>query len=127
MTLIDDKRTLRAAMLAWRGAFAMTSAGRRRRAVGDLPARAAVRDADRGVGLLADQDEIDIRPLMIELHNRGLPARAAGRAGPSGKPLLFRAWRRAIRSSRACSARCSPRPSARTRARRADRADARLR
>lgn len=93
MTLIDDKRTLRSAMLAWR------------QDLGDVERRAA---ADGLLAMLRDErpiatpctvsgfwpikDEIDIRPLMIEFHNQGcqlaLPV-VQGR----GQPLLFRAWR----------------------------------
>jgi 5-formyltetrahydrofolate cyclo-ligase len=93
MTLIDDKRTLRSAMLAWRGAL---SDDERRAAADGLLAtfqRELPFETPAVVsGFWPIKDEIDIRPLMIELHNVGcqlaLPV-VQGR----GKPLLFRAWR----------------------------------
>jgi 5-formyltetrahydrofolate cyclo-ligase len=93
MSLIDDKRTLRAAMLAWRGALGEEErhaaadgllATMRREMPFETPATVS--------GFWPIKDEIDIRPLMIELFNAGcqlaLPV-VQGR----GKPLLFRAWR----------------------------------
>jgi 5-formyltetrahydrofolate cyclo-ligase len=93
MTLIDDKRTLRSAMLAWRGTLPEDE----RRAA----AQALVATWQRELpfetpavvsGFWPIKDEIDIRPLMIELFNAGcqlaLPV-VQGR----GKPLLFRAFR----------------------------------
>jgi 5-formyltetrahydrofolate cyclo-ligase len=93
MSLIDDKRTLRSAMLAWRGAL---SEDERRAAADGLVAsfeREQPFETPAVVsGFWPIKDEIDIRPLMIELHNGGcqlaLPV-VQGR----GKPLLFRAWR----------------------------------
>ena len=93
MTLIDDKRTLRSAMLAWRGAL---SDDERRAAADGLLAtwrRELPFETPAVVsGFWPIKDEIDIRPLMIELFNAGcqlaLPV-VQGR----GKPLLFRAWR----------------------------------
>ena len=93
MTLIDDKRTLRSAMLAWRGALGEEE---RRAAAGDLLAtlRRERPIATPAVvsGFWPIKDEIDIRPLMMELFNEGcqlaLPV-VQGR----GLPLLFRAWR----------------------------------
>ena len=93
MTLIDAKRTLRSAMLAWRGALAEDE--RRSAADGLL----AMLRRERPIatpavvsGFWPIKDEIDIRPLMIELVNEGcqlaLPV-VQGR----GQPLLFRAWR----------------------------------
>jgi 5-formyltetrahydrofolate cyclo-ligase len=93
MTLIDDKRTLRSAMLAWRAALAEDE--RRAAAEGLLATlrREMPFETPSVVsGFWPIKDEIDIRPLMIELFNRGcqlaLPV-VQGR----GKPLLFRAWR----------------------------------
>jgi 5-formyltetrahydrofolate cyclo-ligase len=93
MTLFDDKRTLRSAMLAWRGALAEDE--RRAAAEGLLASlrREMPFETPSVVsGFWPIKDEIDIRPLMIELFNRGcqlaLPV-VQGR----GKPLLFRAWR----------------------------------
>ena len=93
MTLVDDKRTLRSAMLAWRGAL---SEDERRAAADGLLAtfqREQPFETPAVVsGFWPIKDEIDIRPLMIALHNAGcqlaLPV-VQGR----GRPLLFRAWR----------------------------------
>src|SRR4029077_10405925 len=93
MTLIDDKRTLRSAMLAWRGAL---SPDERRAAADGLLAilRREIPFETPAVvsGFWPIKEEIDIRPLMIELFGAGrqiaLPV-VQGR----GKPLLFRAWR----------------------------------
>jgi 5-formyltetrahydrofolate cyclo-ligase len=93
MTLIDDKRTLRSAMLAWRGGL---SEDERRVAADDLltTLRRERPIATPAVvsGFWPIKDEIDIRPLMMELFNEGcqlaLPV-VQGR----GLPLLFRAWR----------------------------------
>ena len=93
MTLIDDKRTLRSAMLAWRGALADDE---RRAAADGLLAtlRREIPFETPAVvsGFWPIKEEIDIRPLMIELFGAGcqiaLPV-VQGR----GKPLLFRAWR----------------------------------
>jgi 5-formyltetrahydrofolate cyclo-ligase len=93
MALIDDKRTLRSAMLAWRGAL---SEDERRAAANGLVAsfeREQPFETPAVVsGFWPIKDEIDIRPLMTELHNSGcqlaLPV-VQGR----GKPLLFRDWR----------------------------------
>ena len=58
-------------------------------------------------------EELDIRPLMIELHNQGcqlaLPVVVAKSSRWCSAP-----GGRAIRSRRACSARCIRRPSARS-------------
>ncbi len=93
MTLIDEKRTLRSAMLAWRGGLADEE--RREAAHGLLETLRRERPfATPAVvsGFWPIKDEIDIRPLMIELFNGGcqlaLPV-VQGR----GQALLFRAWR----------------------------------
>jgi len=93
MSLIDDKRTLRSAMLAWRGTL---SEGERRVAADGLVAsfdREQPFETPTVVSCFWPiKDEIDIRPLMIKLNDCGcqlaLPV-VQGR----GKPLLFRAWR----------------------------------
>jgi 5-formyltetrahydrofolate cyclo-ligase len=93
MTLTDDKRTLRSAMLAWRGALGPDE---RRAAADGLLAtlRREIPFETPAVvsGFWPIKEEIDIRPLMIELFGAGcqmaLPV-VQGR----GKPLLFRAWR----------------------------------
>ena len=93
MSLIDDKRTLRSAMLAWRGALGEDE----RRAAADGLLATLRREKpfeNRAVvsGFWPIKDEIDIRPLMIELFNNGcqmvLPV-VQGR----GQKLLFRTWR----------------------------------
>ncbi len=93
MTLIDDKRTLRSAMLAWRATLSEDE--RHAGAAGLLATLQRERPFETpGVvsGFWPIKDEIDIRPLMIELLNTGcqlvLPV-VQGR----GQPLLFRAWR----------------------------------
>ena len=93
MTLIDDKRTLRSAMLAWRGALAEHE--RRAGAAGLLATLRCEKPFATPAVVSAFwpiKEEIDIRPLMIELFSAGcqmaLPV-VQGR----GKPLLFRAWR----------------------------------
>ena len=128
MTLIDDKRTLRSAMLAWRGAL---SDDERRAAADGLLAtwqRELPFETPAVVsGFWPIKDEIDIRPLMIELHNVGcqlaLPV-VQGR----GKPLLFRAWRPGDPLEQGVFGTLQPSGQARdARARRTDRADACLR
>jgi 5-formyltetrahydrofolate cyclo-ligase len=93
MTLIDDKRMLRSAMLAWRGALAEDE----RRAAADGLLATLRRETPFEMpavvsGFWPIKEEIDIRPLMIELFNTGcqmvLPVVQERR-----KPLLFRAWR----------------------------------
>jgi 5-formyltetrahydrofolate cyclo-ligase len=93
MALIDDKRTLRSAMLAWRGALAEDE----RRAAADGLLATWRRERPFATpaivsGFWPIKEEIDIRPLMIELFNTGcqmaLPV-VQGR----GQSLLFRAWR----------------------------------
>ncbi|OFX01079.1 MAG: 5-formyltetrahydrofolate cyclo-ligase [Alphaproteobacteria bacterium RIFCSPHIGHO2_12_FULL_66_14] len=93
MTLTDEKRALRSAMLAWRGTL---DEEERRAAATDLLATLRrERPIETPVvvsGFWPIKDEIDIRPLMMELFNEGcqmaLPV-VQGR----GLPLLFRAWR----------------------------------
>jgi 5-formyltetrahydrofolate cyclo-ligase len=93
MNLLDDKRTLRSAMLAWRGDLGDEE--RRASADGLLATLRRERPIVTPAvvsGFWPIKDEIDIRPLMIELFNEGcqlaLPV-VQGR----GLPLLFRAWR----------------------------------
>jgi 5-formyltetrahydrofolate cyclo-ligase len=93
MTLFGDKRTLRSAMLAWRAALAEDE--RRAAAEGLLATLRREMPFETPAvvsGFWPIKDEIDIRPLLIELFNVGcqlaLPV-VQGR----GKPLLFRAWR----------------------------------
>ncbi len=72
VNLIDDKRTLRSAMLAWRGALL----GDERRAAADgllatLRRERPIETPAVVSGFWPIKDELDIRPLMIELFNRG--------------------------------------------------------
>jgi 5-formyltetrahydrofolate cyclo-ligase len=92
MTLFDEKRSFRSAMLAWRASL---TEDQRRRSADDL-VTAFQRERPFGTvavvsGFWPIKDEIDIRPLMAELSRSGcrlaLPV-VQGR----GKPLLFRAW-----------------------------------
>jgi 5-formyltetrahydrofolate cyclo-ligase len=93
MSLINDKRTLRSAMLACRGGL---SEEERREAARGLLAtlqREMPFETPAVVsGFWPIKDEIDIRPLLAELFNTGcqlvLPV-VQGR----GQPLVFRAWR----------------------------------
>jgi 5-formyltetrahydrofolate cyclo-ligase len=93
MNPIDAKRSLRTAMLARRGAL---SAEERDAAAAALLATMRRERPIEGAGVVSGfwpiKDEIDIRPLMAELHDKGcqlaLPV-VQGR----GLPLLFRAWR----------------------------------
>jgi len=94
MSLIDDdKRTLRSAMLARRGALVEDE---RRAAAAGLVAsfeREQPFETPAVVsGFWPIKDEIDIRPLMVELHIAGC-ALALPVVQGRGKPLLFRAWR----------------------------------
>jgi 5-formyltetrahydrofolate cyclo-ligase len=93
MSLIDDKRILRGAMLAWRGG--LSDEERRAAAMGlvemwryEQPVEAPIVVS----GFWPMAEELDIRPLMIELHNQGcqlcLPVVVAKK-----QPLVFRAWR----------------------------------
>lgn len=98
MTLIDDKRILRGAMLAWRGG--LSEEERRAAARGlvemwqlERPIQTPTGETPTVVsGFWPMAEELDIRPLMIELHNQGcqlcLPVVVAKK-----QPLVFRAWR----------------------------------
>ena len=93
MTLIDDKRTLRSAMLAWRGG--LDEEERRAAAAGLVETWRLERPVETPAvvsGFWPMAEELDIRPLMIELFNQGcqlaLPVVVAKR-----QPLVFRAWR----------------------------------
>ena len=93
MAVIDEKRTLRSAMLAWRGALSEDE----RRAAGDALVGTFEREQPFETpavvsGFWPIKEEIDIRPLMIELHNTGCQLALPVVQG-KGKPLLFRAWR----------------------------------
>ena len=93
MTLIDDKRTLRSAMLAWRGG--LDEAERRAAADGllatwrrELPVEAPAIVS----GFWPIKDELDVRPLLVDLINRGCQVVLPVVQG-KGQPLVFRAWR----------------------------------
>ena len=93
MNLIDDKRTLRSAMLAWRGS--LSDEERRAGADGLLATfqRELPFETPAVVsGFWPIKDEIDIRPLMIGLFSEGCQLALPVVQG-KGKPLLFRAWR----------------------------------
>lgn len=93
MTLIDDKRTLRSAMLAWRQDLG--DAQRRAAADGLLAMLRSERPIETPCtvsGFWPIRDEIDTRPLMIELHNQGCQLALPVVQG-KGRPLIFRAWR----------------------------------
>jgi len=93
MTLIDDKRILRGTMLAWRGG--LFEEERRVAARGLVEMWQLERPVQTPTvvsGFWPMAEELDIRPLMIELHNQGcqlcLPVVVAKK-----QPLIFRAWR----------------------------------
>ena len=93
MTLNDAKRTLRSAMLAWRRG--LDDEARRAAAQGVIATLRAEKPFEipsTVSGFWPIKDEIDLRPLMTELHAEGctlaLPV-VQGR----GQRLLFRVWR----------------------------------
>ena len=93
MTLIDEKRTLRRAMIAWRGG--LDHEARRQAAAGLLEIWRQERPVKTPAivsGFWPMAEELDVRPLMAELFEQGcqlaLPVVVAGK-----QPLVFRAWR----------------------------------
>src|SRR5690348_4715856 len=93
MSLIDEKRILRGTMLAWRSG--LSDEERRAAATGLVEMWRLERPVQTPTvvsGFWPMAEELDIRPLMIELHNQGcqlaLPVVVAKR-----EPLVFRAWR----------------------------------
>jgi len=93
MSLIDEKRILRGTMLAWRSG--LSEDDRRAAATGLVEMWRLERPVQTPTvisGFWPMAEELDIRPLMIELHNQGcqlaLPVVVAKR-----QPLAFRAWR----------------------------------
>ena len=93
MTLLDDKRNLRSAMLAWRAALDEAS----RRAAADGLLESFRRERPFSVpavvsGFWPMKEELDIRPLLIELFNQGCELALPVVVG-KGQPLIFRAWR----------------------------------
>jgi 5-formyltetrahydrofolate cyclo-ligase len=93
LSVVDDKRLLRGTMLAWRGGL---SDDERRAAAATLvemwQLERPVQTPAVVAGYWPMAEELDIRPLMIELHNQGcqlcLPVVVAKK-----QPLVFRAWR----------------------------------
>ena len=93
MSLIDDKRTLRSAMLAWRSG--LEEAERRAAADGLLATLRRERPIKTPAvvsGFWPIKEEIDIRPLLVELSNEGCQLALPVVQG-KGLPLIFRAWR----------------------------------
>ena len=93
MSLIDDKRALRRSMLAWRGG--LDEEARRQAAAGLLEMWRLERPVKTPAivsGFWPMAEELDIRPLMVELFEQGcqlaLPVVVAKK-----QPLIFRAWR----------------------------------
>ena len=93
MSLIDDKRILRGTMIAWRGG--LSEAERQAAAAGLVETWKLERPVETPAvvsGFWPMAEELDIRPLMIELYNQGcqlaLPVVVAKK-----QPLVFRAWR----------------------------------
>lgn len=93
VSLIDEKRILRGTMLAWRGTLA--EADRRAAADGLLAMFQREQPFETPAvvsGFWPIKEEIDIRPLMIELFNQGCQLALPVVQG-KGQRLLFRAWR----------------------------------
>ena len=93
MDLINEKRTLRSAMLAWRSGLEEVE----RRAAADgllamLRRERPVATPTTVSGFWPIREEIDIRPLLVEFANEGCQLALPVVQG-KGKPLLFRAWR----------------------------------
>ncbi len=91
--MIEAKRTLRSAMLAWRAA--LDEGERRAAAEGLLDVFRRERPVEMPCivsGFWPIKDELDVRPLMIELFNEGCQLALPVVVG-KGLPLVFRAWR----------------------------------
>jgi 5-formyltetrahydrofolate cyclo-ligase len=93
MSFDNDKRILRGAMLAWRGG--LSAEERRAAAMGLVEMWRYEQPVEPPAvvgGFWPMAEELDIRPLMIELINQGcqlaLPVVVAKK-----QPLMFRAWR----------------------------------
>jgi len=92
MTLIEDKRTLRSAMLARRSGLDADT--RRLAAQGLVEAFERERPFETPTvvsGFWPMAEELDIRPLMIALHNQGCQLALPVVVGKR-QPLVFRAW-----------------------------------
>jgi len=93
MNLIDDKRTLRGAMLAWRSG--LEAEARREAAQGLVEVFKRERPFETPAvvsGFWPMAEELDVRPLMIELLNEGCQLALPVVMGKR-QPLTFRAWR----------------------------------
>ncbi|SJZ37654.1 5-formyltetrahydrofolate cyclo-ligase [Enhydrobacter aerosaccus] len=93
MTLLEDKRALRSVMLAWRAA--LPEAERRTAAEGLLARFRHERLVETPAvvsGFWPIGEEIDIRPLLMELSGQGCQLALPVVQG-KGQRLLFRAWR----------------------------------
>jgi 5-formyltetrahydrofolate cyclo-ligase len=93
MNLIDEKRILRSTMLAWRSTLA--EAERHSAATGLRAVFQRERPFETPAvvsGFWPIKEEIDIRPLMIDLFNEGCQLALPVVQG-KGQRLLFRAWR----------------------------------
>lgn len=93
MSLLDDKRILRGTMIGWRGG--LSEEERRTAAMGLLEVWRYEQPVETPAvvsGFWPMAEELDIRPLMMELANQGcqlaLPVVVAKK-----QPLVFRAWR----------------------------------
>jgi len=93
MSIRQDKAELRSAMLAWRGGL---SEAERTEASAGLLATFRRERPFEGPSVVSGfwpiKDELDIRPLLIELHNDGCQLALPTVVG-KGQPLVFRAWR----------------------------------
>ena len=93
MSLIETKRTLRSAMLAWRAGLGEEERRAAGQALVDSFKREQPFEAPVVVsGFWPMKEELDVRPLMIELFNRGCQLCLPVVVG-KGQPLIFRAWR----------------------------------
>jgi 5-formyltetrahydrofolate cyclo-ligase len=93
MNLNDDKRILRGAMLAWRGG--LSEEERRAAAMGLVEMWRYEQPVETPAivsGFWPMAEELDIRPLMIELINQGCQL-ALPVVQDKKQPLVFRAWR----------------------------------
>jgi 5-formyltetrahydrofolate cyclo-ligase len=93
MSMQRAKSELRSAMLAWRGG--LDEAERRAASDGLLASFRRERPFKTPTvvsGFWPIKDELDIRPLLIELHNEGCQLALPGVVA-KGQPLTFRAWR----------------------------------
>ena len=93
MSTRQAKAELRSAMLAWRGGLSEDE----RRAASEALLANFRRERPFAAPAIVSafwpiKDELDIRPLLIELHNEGCELALPVVVG-KGQPLAFRAWR----------------------------------